>query len=113
MDFTYQKKEKYVVFQLSGRLIGEYDGMTLTETVANLIGEGFNQIIIDLTSLEHINSSGLGVLITLLTKARKTDGELILSNPSSNVSNLLTITKLNTIFRVYPNVEQAVASLSQ
>ncbi len=111
MDFTYQKQEKCVVFQLSGRLIGEYDGMALTETVANLINDGFKNIIVDLTNLEHINSSGLGVLITLLTKARKTDGELILTNPSSNVSNLLTITKLNTIFKVFPDVAQAITAL--
>ncbi|MCB0494437.1 MAG: STAS domain-containing protein, partial [Cyclobacteriaceae bacterium] len=56
----------------------------------------------------HINSSGLGVLITLLTKARKVGGEVVLANPSAYIKNLLLITKLNTIFKIHPNQEKAL-----
>lgn len=110
MKFTDEIKEKWVIYNLSGRLIGEHDGMALIESVSNHVAGGHKNIIIDMSELEHINSSGLGVLITLLTKIRKADGELSLASPAENVSNLLTITKLNTIFKVFRTIDEAIAS---
>ncbi|MCB0479746.1 MAG: STAS domain-containing protein, partial [Crocinitomicaceae bacterium] len=70
---------------------------------------GMKNFVIDLADLQHINSSGLGVLITLLTKARKVGGEVTLSNPSTYINNLLLITKLNTIFQIHPTKEKAIS----
>lgn len=95
------------VFTLSGSLIGETDGMPLTDAFNECMEDGSLHFIMDLTDLKHINSSGLGVLITLLTKARKKDGELFLVNPSDFIRNLMLITKLNSIFTIFDSVEAA------
>jgi anti-sigma B factor antagonist len=58
-----------------------------------------------------MNSSGLGVLITVLTKLRNKGGEVVLLNPSEQVKKLLLITKLNNIFNIFDSKEEAEAFL--
>jgi anti-sigma B factor antagonist len=65
--------------------------------------------VIDISQLRYINSSGIGVLITLLTKFRNKGGEVYLMNPSESVRKLLAITKLNAIFQVIRKEEEAIA----
>lgn len=113
MEFTFQQHDHIGVFYLQGNLIGERDGIPLTEAFTEALENGTKQFIIDLKALQHINSTGLGVLITLLTKSRKTGGELTLSGPSDYISNLLMITKLNSIFKIFDKPEEAIEALAQ
>jgi anti-sigma B factor antagonist len=113
MDFKYQPQQHIGIFTLSGNLIGEHDGMPLTDAFNEQMEEGVRNFVVDLTDLKHINSSGLGVLITLLTKARKKDGDLFLVNPSPYIRNLMLITKLNSIFHTFPTIEAAMEKIPQ
>ncbi|MEZ4774239.1 MAG: STAS domain-containing protein [Bacteroidia bacterium] len=108
MEFKTTTSDQVVIYHLKGNLIGETDGIPLTESFSEYIENGARNFVINLQHLQHINSSGLGVLITLLTKARKIGGEVSLANPSSFIQNLLIITKLNTIFKIHPTEEDAV-----
>ena len=108
MEFLFETIEHIGAFTLSGNLIGEKDGIPLTESFSEKLESGTQSFVIDLSEIQHINSSGLGVLITLLTKARKVGGEVVLSGPSSYISNLLLITKLNTIFTIHATQDEAV-----
>lgn len=110
MNFQFETRGPSAgVFRLHGSLIGETDGMPLTEAFNEQLEGGCIRFVMDLTDLKHINSSGLGVFITLLTKARKKDGELLLVNPSDGIRKLLMITKLSAIFTIHETVEQALA----
>lgn len=112
MKFSFEPKSKNVgVFSLEGNLIGEHDGMPLTDAFNEQMEEGILNFALDLSELKHINSSGLGVFITLLTKARRKDGELVLVSPSDYIRNLMLITKLNSIFTIFQSIETAVESL--
>ena len=112
MKYQFERIEDETgLFSLEGNLIGEQDGMSFTEDFNEEIEDGCKFFIIDLSELKHVNSSGLGVLITCLTKARKKDGEVILVNPSDYIRNLMMITKLNSIFSIYDTVEAAKVAL--
>lgn len=108
MEFTFIENNSIGVYELQGNLIGEKDGITITESFTEHLDNNLKNFVIDLQHLQHINSSGLGVLITLLTKARKAGGEVTLSNPSDYIKNLLLITKLNTIFQIHATKEEAM-----
>lgn len=112
MEFSQSSHNQILIYQLKGRLIGEYDGTSITEAIANDIANGSNRFILDLSNLEHVNSIGLGVMVTLLTKARKAGGELALANPSAIINSMLMITKLNTIFKVFSSLEDAKIALA-
>ncbi|MEL6670990.1 MAG: STAS domain-containing protein [Bacteroidota bacterium] len=113
MEFSYSTSGQVGIYQLKGNLIGETDGISITESFSEQMEVGTKHFVIDLKELQHINSSGLGVLITLLTKARKSAGDVTLANPSSYINNLLLITKLNTIFQIHESREAAISTFSE
>jgi anti-sigma B factor antagonist len=102
MNFTQTKTDTAYTFTLSGALIGEKDGMGLIEAFDNALADGARQFVLDIAELSHTNSSGLGVLITLHTKAKKAEGSVALKSPNAFLQNLLKITKLNTVFEILP-----------
>ncbi|RMG61575.1 MAG: anti-sigma factor antagonist [Bacteroidetes bacterium] len=113
MDFSFKAHNAHTgTFHLKGNLIGETDGINITESFMEQLEQGIRNVILDLSELQHINSSGLGVFITLLTKARKVGGEVMLAGPSDYIQNLLMITKLNTIFHIHGSEAEALSSLS-
>jgi anti-sigma B factor antagonist len=112
MEFAFKQAGQIGIFVLTGNLIGETDGIPLTDSFSGHVSDGINLYVIDLAGLQHINSTGLGVLITLLTKARKVDGEVVLASPSKFIRDLLVMTKLNTIFEIHEAQADAVEALS-
>ncbi len=113
MEFTYKENDNSAIYLLSGSLVGEHDGHALLEHFNERLDEGIFKVAIDLSAIKHVNSTGLGVFITLLTRARKKGGELVLINPSDYIRNLLIITKLNSIFHVFSTETEALESLAK
>lgn len=100
MTFEKELTKDHLIVRLSGDLIGEDNGTSLLEIANNAIQGQVLTCIIDISRLRYINSSGIGVLITILTKFRNKGGEVYLMKPSENVQKLLVITKLNAIFQI-------------
>lgn len=112
MDYRSENKGVYTLYKLNGRLLGEYDGNQIRQAIAQQIEGGDKYFVVDLSQLEYMNSSGVGLLVTLLTKARNADGELVLLSPSKNVSTVLTMMRLQTIFKIFETEESAAAVFS-
>ncbi len=108
MNFAQEIKSNTLILRISGDLIGEDIGTRLIEAVNEAVGHKVMTCIIDISELRYINSSGIGVLITILTKFRNKGGEVYLMKPSENVKKLLVITKLNAIFQVIQTEEEAL-----
>lgn len=108
MNFSKEIKSNALIFRLSGDLIGEDDGARLLGAVGEAINQKILVCIIDISELRYINSSGIGVLITILTKFRNKSGEVYLMKPSETVKKLLIITKLNAIFQIIQSEDEIV-----
>lgn len=108
MNFNHEIKESKLIIRLSGDLIGEDNGAAVIEVVTNAIQKQILVCLIDISGLRYINSSGIGVLITILTKFRNKGGEVYLMKPSENVQKLLVITKLNAIFHIIQSEQELV-----
>ncbi|MDH5365347.1 MAG: STAS domain-containing protein [Cyclobacteriaceae bacterium] len=113
MTYTSEIKEGILVVNLTGDLIGEDNGFTLLELVNDTISNKIIKCVINISDLRYINSSGIGVLITVLTKFRNKGGEVYLVKPSESVKKLLIITKLNAIFNVSEKIEEAILKLKE
>ncbi|MBK6265425.1 STAS domain-containing protein [Marivirga sp. S37H4] len=109
----YEKEiiDNILLLKLSGDLIGENNGPGLVEVLNEHINKGVYKCIIDMSEVRYMNSSGIGVLITILTKLRNKNGEVVLLQPSDQVKKLLIITKLNNIFSFFESKEEAVQNL--
>ena len=111
MDYNFNLEEGFLVASLSGDLIGEENGPEIIAELENFNSNGNLNVIINISDVRYINSSGIGVLITLLTKVRNKGGELCLINPSESVQKLLIITKLQAIFKVFGTISEAKTNL--
>lgn len=104
LSYKTSKDERAHYLAIEGDLIGDEVGPKLVEVVSDAIQEGAKTFVIDLSEVRYISSSGIGLLITMLTKMRNVGGEVFLTSPSEHVKKLLIITKLNNIFTVYDSV---------
>lgn len=111
MTFNESTADGTVFIRLNGDLIGESAGPAILERADRAIGEGNLHCIINISEVRYINSSGIGVLITLLTKFRNHGGELFLVNPSEHVNKLLIMTKLRNIFNIADSENEAVEKI--
>ena len=109
LHFSQKKDPKVHYLFMEGDLIGDEAGPRLAEMVSDSVEEGVKIIVIDLEKVRYISSSGLGLLITLLTKMKNAGGDLYLTAPSEHVKKLLIITKLNGIFKVLESVDEFTA----
>jgi len=111
MNFAQEIKGNSLILRISGDLIGEDNGTQLIAAVNDAVSHRVSTCIIDISNLRYINSSGIGVLITILTKFRNKGGEVYLMNPSESVSKLLVITKLNAIFQIVKSEEEVLKKI--
>jgi anti-sigma B factor antagonist len=79
--------------------------------VRDFLAQGGRHLVVDITGVEAMNSSGLGMLVGAVTTLRKAGGKIVLACVSPGVQNLLTITRLHTVFETYPTVEEAVIAV--
>lgn len=113
MKYTHVHKDGVLFLKLEGNLIGENNGPEIIGLLNDEINNSIRLCAIDISDVKYINSSGIGVLITALTKFRNKDGEVVLIKPSESVKKLLIITKLNSIFKVTDTEEEALQLLKQ
>jgi anti-sigma B factor antagonist len=100
MTYTKEIKNDKLILRLSGDLIGEQNSNEILPVVTEAINQNVLNCLIDISNVRYINSSGIGILITVLTKFRNKGGEVYLMKPSETVQKLLVITKLNAIFQI-------------
>ena len=114
MSFSYNiiQKSPVAIFALYGELIDRNDGQRISDEINLLSENGQNKFILELSELKYMNSTGLNVLINILTKSRKSGGDLIICGVSRKVQELLLVTKLNSVFTVTETTEEAIAKLN-
>ena len=110
MDIKINEQYNAVVLNLDGKLMGGPFGEEMNKTLHKLIDEGKKRVVIDLSKVGFVNSSGLGILISGLTTMRNGGGDLKLAGITSKIGGLLSITKLNQIFEQYSDAESALKS---
>ncbi len=102
-----------VVMEIKGNIMGGPEAGELNELLHKLIDEGKKNVIIDLSDVKFMNSSGLGMLISAYTTMKNGGGNLKLANATEKINSLLLITKLVTIFENFDSVDEAVKSFSK
>lgn len=113
MKLTHSLVDNMLFARLQGDLIGSPDSQQLVDVVNQSINDSVILGAIDLSKVRFINSSGIGVLVSLLTKFRNRGGEMVLISPSEHIRKLLIITKLNAIFTVAEDDAQAANILKE
>ena len=109
MSFSFEIKKDNEIMHVSlqGNLMSKQQIQGLLDEIDFYFQEGIKKIIIDLSDMQYMNSTGLSILINIFTQTRNRGGEVIITNIPEKINNLLVITKLNSIFNIEPTVEDA------
>ena len=100
------------VLDLKGRVtLGEGDGL-LKDKVNSLINQGRRKLVLNLADVPYIDSAGLGEIVRTYTTVSRQGGSLKLLNLTKRITDLLSITKLLTVFETFESEDDAVKSFS-
>lgn len=81
----------------------------LREAIIALLMEGKDRIIVDLSGVAFMDSTGLGVLVGGLKRVKERNGELALAGAHGTVLRVLNVTGLNAVFPMHDSIEKALA----
>ena len=101
-----------IILDLTGRMtLGEGDEI-LKDKINSLVLDGHKKIVLNLAGVPYIDSSGLGEIVRTYTTVSRQGGSLKLLNLTKRITDLLSITKLLTVFETHDSEDDAVRSFS-
>jgi anti-sigma B factor antagonist len=101
------------IVDISGRIVLGEESAALRDEVLDLLSKGHKQILLNLADVDHIDSMGLGALVSAFASVRKQGGELKLLNLTDKAADLMQVTKLYTIFDIMNDEAAGVKSFGQ
>lgn len=106
---TREVGDNYQLFRLTG-LLDAFSEPTFRKVLGSKIDEGTKQIILDLSQIDFVDSSGLGALVQLAKQAQEANGTLqIVAN--ARVTQTVKLVRLEKFLSLQPNVEAALEKI--
>ena len=102
-----EPRDGVAVLRLDGRL-NMVSAPRLKDAVTRTVQHGRTKVVVDLSAVGFMDSSGLGALIAGLKRARQDGGDLRLAGVTSQVSTVLALTNLDRVLRAHPSVQEAL-----
>lgn len=110
MKATSRTVEGVEIISLQGKItIGAGDSQ-LREVITNAVNNGKNKILLDMSGVTTIDSSGIGELVGSYTTVTNRGGKLKLLHLPAKLNELLHVTQLITVFEVHENEQEAISS---
>src|SRR5262245_23404015 len=113
MNISERSNGQIAVIELDGPLNGGPATELLRDKVNSLVVQNRIRIILNLGGVAVIDSAGLGGIVACHATVSKAGGRMVLINLTKRNQDLLTITRLVTVFDTYPTEEEAVQSFSR
>lgn len=101
------------VLMLSGRFLGGIDHDHFMERIKSLVAEGHVDLLLDMTELQYVDSTGVGSIFAGWTTLKKNSGRLKICSIPSRVDNVLEYTKINLLLDTYETSAEALASFGK
>jgi anti-sigma B factor antagonist len=112
MEMNSREVRGVAVVDLVGRLTSNDNAGALGARVARLMAEGHTQVVLNLARLNYMDSSGLGEMVSCYSQVQKAGGSIRLAQTTARIQDLLTLTRLVTIFDSYETEDLALASFA-
>jgi anti-sigma B factor antagonist len=113
LKITDRAVDGVAVVALEGRIVLGEESNALLEKVKSLLAAGQKKIVLNMSNVTYIDSSGLGTMVASHTSARAQGASLKICNLGSKFQEILQVTKLVTVFEVYPSEAAAIASFGK
>jgi anti-sigma B factor antagonist len=107
MKYSSKIEDQILMITLDGDMIGVGDSLGMIDQANDAINEGVLKLTIDLSTVRYMNSSGIGILVSLYTKFKNKGGAAVLVNPTESTKKILSITKLDAIIPMVSSLDEA------
>lgn len=101
-----------IVVHCDGRIVFRDEAAALSRVSVEAL-QSAKQVVLDLEGVERIDSAGLGELVFVYVSAEGFGNKVKLAGPNPRVRELLDLTNLSSVFEIYPNLTEALASGEQ
>lgn len=113
MNFTSKLLEDKNIFVIeTPTRIDASNSIELKDMISDTVAKGIFKIVIDMSKTNFIDSSGLGAIVSKISVCKNNNGDVRLVLLSDRVLEILEITHLNKIFKIYKTVDDAIASFT-
>src|SRR3954451_14539582 len=112
LDYEVRRVSGFPVLGVTGE-IDIYTAPLFKQAVVNLVSEGNRSVIIDLSGVSFMDSSGFGTLLGATKRLRPMGGGLHLAAPNSTIQRMLRLTRLDSIMQIHDSVDAAVQSVQE
>jgi len=110
LDIQEREREGITILEMNGRITVGPEASALREKCAQLVAEGKKNLVLELSKVDFIDSTGLGALVICATTLRKSGGNVKLVNLNRRNIELLVMTKLATVFEIFTDEQDAISS---
>lgn len=110
MELTLEEKGAVVLIRILDERMDAHNSSDLKERMLQLFDDEKCHIVIDLTQVRFVDSSGLGALVSGFKNASARNGNLKLSGLQPQVKSMFELTRLHRVFEIFPDVEDALSS---
>ncbi len=100
------------VLEIEGVMDAEHSSQ-IKKSFGFIQDEGMRWVVLDLTKVSFIDSTGLGILISLMRQLNEKEGILRLTGLQDEVKSIFEITRLYRVFEIYKSVEQAIEEIKK
>src|SRR5262249_46534128 len=107
MDISEDRKADAVILALSGKLDAT-NAKTFEDKILSLINSGVQRLVVDLSQLEYVSSSGLRVFLVAAKRLQPTDGKFALCGMQDHIRQLFDLAGLSSILSIYGSRAEAV-----
>jgi anti-sigma B factor antagonist len=102
-----------MVLNLSGKIMGGPDHEKFQTEIKTLIADGHVDVLLNMSKVSWVNSTGLGILVSAFHTLKKNGGQLKICEVSDRIDNILNVTQLKLVFETFDKCEDALASFKQ
>ena len=110
LAIAHREREGIEILDLDGRLVFGEEDLQFRNEIDKLVRAGKNRVVLNLARLAEIDTTGLGTLLFALAKLRKEGGGMALVDLRSSHIELIELTKLETVFEVFDDEQEAINS---
>jgi anti-sigma B factor antagonist len=110
MELSVREDGRVTVVSVAGDLVAGDSETRFKKTISHLLEEGKIDLLVDCSGLRFVDSTGLGALVRALTTSQNEGGRTKLLGVGTNLKKLLALTKLDSVFEMFDDREQAVSS---
>lgn len=113
MKLTDREENGVIILEPTGKIMGGPDASLLHDKLYEFIEQDKKKFVVDLSEVDWMNSTGLGILISGYTTLRNNGGKLKLANVTEKIKSLLVITKLDPVFESFDTIADAIKSFDE